>query len=83
MRDHVELQHADRAENQVVVGQRAEQLGGAFLAQLGQALEQRFHFQRILELRAAEQFGAKLGMPVKASCSPWVKLSPMRIVPWL
>jgi hypothetical protein len=56
VRDHVELQHADRAQDQVVAHQRAEELGRAFLAQLRQALLQLLELERVAQARAAEQF---------------------------
>ena len=52
--DHLELQLADRAEDQIVVAQRLEQLRGAFLAKLREAFLQGLHAQRILEHGAAE-----------------------------
>jgi hypothetical protein len=58
---HVELQHADRAQDQVVAGQRAEELGRAFLGQLGQALLQLLELERIAQAGAAEQFRGEVG----------------------
>src|SRR5690606_11614114 len=54
--DHVELQHPDGAEDDVVVALGEEHLGGAFLGQLLQALAQLLGFQRVLQAHAAEQF---------------------------
>ena len=59
--DHVELQHADRAQDQVVAHQRAEELGGAFLGQLRQALLQLLELERVAQARAAEQFRREVG----------------------
>ena len=58
---HVELQHAHRAEDQVVAHQRAEELGGAFLGQLRQALLQLLELERVTQTRAAEQFRREVG----------------------
>ena len=54
MRDDVELQRPDRAEDQVVVAQRLEELRGPLLAELREPFLQRFETQRVLEHRAAE-----------------------------
>ena len=59
--DHVELQRPDGAEDQVIVPERAEELGRAFLAELVEALLQRLHAQRILEHGAAEQLRGEIG----------------------
>src|SRR5690606_2729771 len=53
--DHVELQHTDRAEDDVVVALGEEHLGGAFLGQLLQTLTQLLGFERVLQAHAAEQ----------------------------
>src|SRR6202011_4337996 len=56
----LELQLADGAENQVIIAQRLEQLGRAFLAQLRQTLLQGLHAQRILENGAPEYLRRKI-----------------------
>ena len=61
IRHDVELQRAHRTENQVVAHQRPEELGRAFLAQLGQAFLQLLEFQRIAQARATEQLGREVG----------------------
>jgi hypothetical protein len=58
-------------------------VGRALLAELGQALLQRLHAHRVGDLRPAKQLGSEVGMPVKAKRPPSVKVSPMRVVPWL
>ena len=50
----VELQLAHRAEDQVVVSKRPEELRGALLAELVETLLQRLHPQRVLQHGAAE-----------------------------
>src|SRR6185312_8644337 len=52
----VELQHADRTQDQVVRHQRTEELRRTFLRQLRQTRAQRLHLQRVAQMRAAEQF---------------------------
>ena len=64
-RGDVELQHADRAQDQVVVFERLEQLGRAFLGQLLQALLQGLGAQRVLQDHAAEQFRREVGNAVE------------------
>ena len=59
--DHVELQHADRAEDHVVVVDRAKHLGGAFLAKLIEALVQRLGLERVAQHDALEQLGREVG----------------------
>src|SRR3990167_93232 len=54
--DHVELEHTDRAEDDVVAALGEEHLRCAFLRQLLQALAQLLGFQRVLQAHAAEQF---------------------------
>src|SRR5690606_30332922 len=61
VRGHVELQRADRAQHQVVGHQRAEELGRAFLAELGQALVQLLELERVAQARAAEKFRREVG----------------------
>ena len=58
--DDLELQRADRAEDQVVAHQRAEELGRAFLGQLRDTFLQLLQLERIAQARAAEQFGREI-----------------------
>ena len=59
--DDVKLQHADRAEDEVVADERLEELGRAFFAQLLQPFQERFHFQRVFQANAAEEFRREVG----------------------
>ena len=52
---HVELQHADRANNQIVVGDWTEHLHGALFRELNKAFQQLFLLQRIAQTNATEQ----------------------------
>ncbi len=58
-RRHLELQGPDRAEDQVVAERRAKQLRGPLLAELRQALVQRFELQRVFEDRAPKELGCE------------------------
>ena len=59
MRDNVELQRADGAEDQVVGRDGSKHLGRAFLGQLVQALLQLLHPQRIAQPGTAKMFRRK------------------------
>src|SRR5690606_30136758 len=58
--DHIELQYADRAEEDVVVALGEEHLGGPFLGQLLQALAQLLGLERVLQAYPAEQLRRKV-----------------------
>ena len=58
---HLELQLSDRAQDQIVIAQRPEQLRRALLAQLIQPLAQRLRAQRILQHGAAKDLGREIG----------------------
>ena len=79
---NIELQRPDRAEDQVVVAERLEQLCRTLFAQLCQALSASA-LSRSGSFSTARRkiSGAKFGIPEKRSCSPSLKLSPMLIVP--
>jgi hypothetical protein len=57
----IELQRTNRAENQVIAVDRAEELGCAFFGQLLQAFLQLLHFHRVANLRAAKMFRCEAG----------------------
>src|SRR3546814_8055933 len=61
VRSHVELQHAHRAQDQVVAHQRPEKLRGALFSQLRQPLLQLLELERFAQARAAERFGRAVG----------------------
>jgi hypothetical protein len=54
--DNIELQHTDGAKDEVVANQRLEKLGRPFFAELFQPFQERFHFQRVFQADAAEEF---------------------------
>ena len=57
---HIKLKHTHRPDNQVVVGQRTEDLHRALFGQLNQSFQQLFLFQRITQTDTAEQFRCKV-----------------------
>ena len=57
---NVELQHAYRAQDQVIVAQWPEHLGCALFTELHHALLQLFHLQWILEYDPTEEFRRKI-----------------------
>src|SRR6185312_12316262 len=71
VRGDIELQHADRPQDQIVRHQRAKELRSAFI------------FSGSRRCARRNSSGAKLGMPVNTSFSPSLKLSPIEMVPWL
>jgi len=81
--DHIELQHADGAEDDVVDAYGEEHLGSAFFGQLLQALAQLLGFSGSRRRTRRNSSGAKCGMPVKPRLSPSLKVSPIWMVPWL
>ena len=58
--DHVELQHANGAQDHVVVVDRAKHLGGAFFTELVEAFVQGFRLERVAQDHALEQFRRKV-----------------------
>ena len=59
--DGGQTEDADRAEDEVVVAQRPEELGGALLAELVEALLQRLGLERIAQYRTAEDLRREVG----------------------
>ncbi len=53
---HVKLQHADGANDQIVISDRAEDLDRALFRELNQPFQQLFLLQRILQANTTEQF---------------------------
>ena len=66
MCDDLKLQRANRAENQVIITQRLEQLGCTFLTQLRQSFLQGLEAQRVLQHRATEN----LRREIRDACKP-------------
>ena len=55
------MQHTDGAKDEVVANQRLEKLGRPFFAELFQPFQERFHFQRVFQADAAEEFRREVG----------------------
>ncbi|RMO66656.1 hypothetical protein ALQ39_00548 [Pseudomonas amygdali pv. eriobotryae] len=66
--DHIELQHTDGAEDDVVAALREEHLRGAFFGQLLKALTQLLGFERVLQAHAAEQLRCEVRNTGEAQC---------------
>src|SRR5690554_4397502 len=79
---HVELQRADCAQDQIVAHQRAEELGRASSLNCSRPFCSCLSLSGSRRRARRNSSGAKLGMPVKASFSPSVKVSPMATLPW-
>ncbi len=61
LRQHVELQGADHADDPVAADQRLEQRVDAFLGQLLQRAAQMLRLHRVLETHAAQDLGREIG----------------------